>query len=391
MTPTAAATPESPDIHTPQVASAEKRKVGRPGISYEQVAQAADRLLAAGRTATIDAVREALGNTGGKGTIHKHLKTWAEQHPPTADAVPELPAGLLRDLGRELERVAAEARAKIEEQLIASLATADNLADSLTALETDHEALQEKMAVLTAERDAATTLAEERHNEIQRLIEALSREQAAAEAARIEVAKSQLGLEAATAKSQDLVDLVGKLEKQLEAEKKTGQQAERDLVQAQAQRDAERAALAQAAERERRLETKLEELQAKIDGVRDDAARQIAEAQVASDNRIKEAQTAAAKQLTEAQSKVTEMEKRLLDEHAKATGLETKAAMLETQIAEIKGELKEARASLDDARRYYQQLAKGTGTSAREDEGEQAEAVVPAVKPKRSAAPAKSS
>ncbi len=48
--------------------------MARAGLSKSEVQQARDRLIAEGRHPSADAVRAALGNTGSKSTIHRHLK-----------------------------------------------------------------------------------------------------------------------------------------------------------------------------------------------------------------------------------------------------------------------------------------------------------------------------
>ncbi|WP_169728165.1 DNA-binding protein, partial [Massilia alkalitolerans] len=50
--------------------------MARAGILYSHVAKAAAQLTAAGKNATVDTVREALGGTGSKSTIAPMLKQW---------------------------------------------------------------------------------------------------------------------------------------------------------------------------------------------------------------------------------------------------------------------------------------------------------------------------
>ena len=54
--------------------------MARAGILYSHVAKAAAQLTAAGKNATVDTVREALGGTGSKSTIAPMLKQWKAQH-----------------------------------------------------------------------------------------------------------------------------------------------------------------------------------------------------------------------------------------------------------------------------------------------------------------------
>ena len=93
--------------------------MARPGISFEQVAQAADSLLGEGQQPTIKALRERLGDTGSPNTIHRHLTTWRAARPQATPAgTPELPASLAGAIAAEIERATAAARAEIEARLI---------------------------------------------------------------------------------------------------------------------------------------------------------------------------------------------------------------------------------------------------------------------------------
>jgi hypothetical protein len=51
--------------------------MARTGLTKPQVRACRDQLLAEGRYPSVDAVRQALGNTGSKSTIHRYLKELA--------------------------------------------------------------------------------------------------------------------------------------------------------------------------------------------------------------------------------------------------------------------------------------------------------------------------
>ncbi|MTV36194.1 DNA-binding protein [Duganella radicis] len=57
--------------------------MARTGLTKSQVRTTRDQLLAEGRYPSVDAVRHALGDTGSKSTIHKHLKELAEDDSST--------------------------------------------------------------------------------------------------------------------------------------------------------------------------------------------------------------------------------------------------------------------------------------------------------------------
>ncbi len=65
--------------------------MARVGISYDQVAAAADALVGAGQKPSIRNVRESLGNTGSPNTVHRHLTEWRAAQPVAQGAAYELP------------------------------------------------------------------------------------------------------------------------------------------------------------------------------------------------------------------------------------------------------------------------------------------------------------
>lgn len=76
--------------------------MARTGISYEQVAAAADALVGEGQSnPTINAIRERLG-TGSPNTIHRHLSTWNEARPQVPAPAPVLPLAWQQRLLRKL-------------------------------------------------------------------------------------------------------------------------------------------------------------------------------------------------------------------------------------------------------------------------------------------------
>jgi hypothetical protein len=90
--------------------------MGRDGITYEMVAEAAKRLVAAGVNPTNDAVRVELGNRGSKGTISPLLRKWREgSENVTESASKGLPADLIDVVRTVYERLEAAAQARIEQ------------------------------------------------------------------------------------------------------------------------------------------------------------------------------------------------------------------------------------------------------------------------------------
>jgi hypothetical protein len=116
--------------------------MARNGLTKQQVRAIREQLLAAGRYPSADAVRQALGDTGSKSTIHKYLKELAGEDPG---------AGARRD--------------ETEHALLALVA---QLADRL------HADAEGSMQALLAERDRALRRKDEELAELRRTVAALA-------------------------------------------------------------------------------------------------------------------------------------------------------------------------------------------------------------------------
>ena len=199
--------------------------MARKGITYDEVALAADRLVSEGVNPTIARAREELG-TGSPNTVHRHLSNWKERQPQAQREAATLPSGLADALVKEIERQAAAARANAEEKALDARQSADNLAEVGEALEEDNESLKEAAEQLERERNQAQTRADEREHEVARLVSACDREQQAAESARVELAKAQLTIESYVDRIVEQKESVKHLAEKLDAERVLKQNAE---------------------------------------------------------------------------------------------------------------------------------------------------------------------
>ena len=194
-------------------------------ITYEQVAAAADAMTVAGSKPTSRAIRERLGNTGSMGTVNKLLQAWkASQERQIAHTL-ALPAPLQRAIlefmGQELAGAKATLEAELadQQQEAKDLATEnerqagdiDNKAETITVLQAELANLQGRMAHMEVDLDAARLDGE--------------RERNAAEAARTELAKSLLRLEAMPRLEADLATLRLELDKERQGRVVAEQQA----------------------------------------------------------------------------------------------------------------------------------------------------------------------
>jgi chromosome segregation ATPase len=203
--------------------------MARPGITYDQVASVADAIIGEGQQPTINAVRDRIG-TGSPNTIHKHLTAWRAARPQATAAAPELPASLTTAIATEIERTAASARAEIEIKLVQTQAEAVELSSVGEALEAERDGLIEQVAELTTERDTLAGKAEQQAADIKAQAERIEREQQAAEAARVELAKAQLKIESSTERLVEQAAEVERLRATLETESRARIAAEQQAA-----------------------------------------------------------------------------------------------------------------------------------------------------------------
>jgi colicin import membrane protein len=123
---------------------------GRPGISYDEVAAAADRLTARGELPTAKSLRLELGS-GSLGTIQRHVTTWRDTQRTTPRLSESLPAELHRMLLACIERERVEARAELEAELQLCRRERDELTLELERQAGELEAAGERIATLTAD------------------------------------------------------------------------------------------------------------------------------------------------------------------------------------------------------------------------------------------------
>jgi len=181
-------------------------------ITYEQVAKTADEIKAEGKKPTSRAVRELLGS-GSMATVLKHLNQWNAGQQTQTNTIFDntLDPALARAIGSHIVAKTQEATSAVTSAL-ADLQAEQNIliaegerqaaeldlsATSLAALSEQNAALAGRVAQLEA--DAAKTTAE------------LVHERLSAEAARVELAKAELRLEAVPRIEKEIEQLRGEL------------------------------------------------------------------------------------------------------------------------------------------------------------------------------------
>jgi colicin import membrane protein len=197
----------------------------RAGVSFEQVAAAADALVAKGERASQRNIRKHLG-TGSPNTIQAHLNAWSRGRVETAQK-PKLTLDddMERAILLGIERRVAAARAELEADLSEAIESRDDITAEAQTLSTQLEEQARELEQKRAEAQQSQGLIQELRSEIEArkaevrkaqadakdLIEAAKEEaqkavaraeaeteqhRAAAEAARTALAKAELRLEA---------------------------------------------------------------------------------------------------------------------------------------------------------------------------------------------------
>jgi colicin import membrane protein len=159
----------------------------RPGITYEQVAAAADSMLGQEITPTIQNIRDAIG--GSPNTVHRHLSTWREALPKQTAEAPALPPALAAAFAAEITRATAEARSEIETKLVRVQKESADLAAAGEVLEVERDNLAELVQELTDSNNILTGRNGEQASEITRLATDLERERAAGDEKTTEIAQ----------------------------------------------------------------------------------------------------------------------------------------------------------------------------------------------------------
>jgi len=302
--------------------------MARVGITKEQVHAAANQLVAQGVHPSINAVRDLLG-TGSNGTIHKHLREWADSRPTQKAPEFVLPADLTNGIGRVIEVEKAKAAKEIQDKLDLAQAQADTLADTVERLEEQLDAEQEAAAVLTAERDEQAATIGALRLELRQLELHLQGEQQAKNAAHLEVASGRVKLDAQAEQITALTTALTEARQTAEAAESAKREAEAQRAALQVKADAEHG--------------RAEELARRLHLVEQQAAAAAADAKEAhQEAKVSAAAAAEARLATK-------------DAEARATAAAARAA-------EAKQALEKARAEADDLR------AQLTAATAKDDE-----------------------
>jgi colicin import membrane protein len=191
--------------------------IGRPGVTYAEVAAAADRITARSERATVRAVRAELGGTGSLETIQREFSAWKERNRPAKAESVTLPVDLQRVLLGHIERAAADARADLQTELADTQAEREALTDELERQSRGRAEAEQRAEELLAEvarLRGALDQAEGREEARER---ALQEAREAAESARKAEALATLRLESLPTLQSENAALKAKLDEVNEA------------------------------------------------------------------------------------------------------------------------------------------------------------------------------
>ena len=213
--------------------------MGRNGITFDQVAAAAESLIAEASAATLKAVRDKLG-TGSMGTVQRHLAAWHANRPKPARPVVELPAEIARAMNGWVLQASTTARATAEESLAQAQSAAAELARAVELLEAERDELIEQAGVLATERDRSQATAEAHASAVEKLTHDVARERDLAGKAQVDAAQAKNKLESQTEQLAEMRKAVAALTAAVEGERQSRINAERAAAVLLAERDGAR-------------------------------------------------------------------------------------------------------------------------------------------------------
>lgn len=172
-------------------------------VTRDDVVAAAESLQQDGAAVTIDAVRDSIGG-GAITTIHTHLADWraAQAAPALPEAV--MPPALLAELSRWAQGYAEDAGAGLRDALARAESDSAALLRAGEELAGERDALNADVAAASAAREQAQLVADERSEEIDRLMAELRNARQVAADALVGKAKDQLAIDGKDAQLADL-------------------------------------------------------------------------------------------------------------------------------------------------------------------------------------------
>ena len=129
--------------------------MARPGVTYLDVANAAQQLAAAGRIPTIESIRVSLG-TGSNSTLGNHLRTWKSKQDQTQQIATKenIPEELIAALKGVWERIINQSDEKIQTIQHETQTELISLKQEAQRLQKDNAYWQQQCQQIKQERDS---------------------------------------------------------------------------------------------------------------------------------------------------------------------------------------------------------------------------------------------
>jgi chromosome segregation ATPase len=241
--------------------------MARSGINYDQVAAAADEIVAEGLRPTIEAIRLRLG-TGSPNTVLRHLTAWRAARPQTTPLKVELPASVMAAIAAEIQQAAAIGRNENAALLLETQNEAAELATVGEKLEEEISRLSNQLQEISRDRDQYAKLSSAQAREITALKSSLEYEQKTATAAKTEWLKAEFKTDTQTALLTELRNELAEIKRQLKLEAEARTIAEQQAAVNQAKLEAANLNLQKAETRLAQTELQMQHTHAELSIVR---------------------------------------------------------------------------------------------------------------------------
>lgn len=165
-------------------------------ISFEQVAQAANVIQSAGGSPTSRAVRDVLGS-GSMATVCKHLAAWKSGQTRQTSVIDDtIDPSVAKAISNQIAQKVQDATATAQAAMADLQSEADALIAENERQAADLDAAAAEIATLVDQNSALVGRVQQLEADAARTVVDLAAERLAAEAARVELAKAELRLEA---------------------------------------------------------------------------------------------------------------------------------------------------------------------------------------------------
>lgn len=168
--------------------------MSNPRLSYKDVENAIDALIADGSKVTNDTILAKLGR-GSKSTIHRYFRTWQNSQPRPQVQERKLPDAMFKAIAKEFDEVEARAIASLKAELLEVQHNADELASAGEQLEEKIAALEAQLLEANEEKTKLSALLEHKEDSLKKLESEKLSMQATIEKLMKDLAKADIRLE----------------------------------------------------------------------------------------------------------------------------------------------------------------------------------------------------